>query len=578
MHAVPGELFCAEDGTGSEDGLGILQFAMPSPHAADGWQEDLGVFLHMVIAAYGMRLGMAGDDLPEQETLEYQDCRMMTRTLLSLLLALVCIGRPGSSQTLRNFDRDGHQLTRFDRKGNAIDAHDGKLSFFNGTYYLYGTSYNCGFEWGNKRAPFCGFKVYTSSDLHQWKDEGFLFDAQSSTWQSRCDGKTYGCFRPHVVFNARTQRYVLWINVYDNRVGYRVFTATTPTGPFQEEKEPTLAINSDVPVAGLNNGDQDLFVDTDGTAYLAYMDWRTKGSIAIEKLSDDYLTGTGTVVRSVTDGRTEAPSLFQRQGTYYLVYSDPNCGYCSGTGASYRTAKFPLGPWSAGVTISNDSCGGQPSFVSEIPVHGMPTYLFGVDLWNHGAKNEAQANFYWAPLTFAPDHSIKPIICNQSVSLSSERSSPTQQRVKEEPDFRTRCEIAQSTARGQVFTAWKNGSLDELNIATFKTGYPDAPLTVTIDKTDEAGGTAGPALWSQDLPGDTLPWGAVTVRLRPHIPVRKGETYRMVLKSSTATGCYGDAFTGDEPARRNGAEVSRDGGLTFSRESGTSLRYDLAIH
>jgi beta-xylosidase len=91
--------------------------------------------------------------------------------------------------------------------------------------------------------------------------------------------------------------YVLWVNVYDNVSGYRVFTSKTPVGPFTEVAEPKLAVNATAPAAGLNNGDHDTFIDDDGTAYLAYTDWRTKGTIVIEKLSSDYLTGTGEVVK-----------------------------------------------------------------------------------------------------------------------------------------------------------------------------------------------------------------------------------------------------------------------------------------
>src|SRR5205823_2003791 len=103
-----------------------------------------------------------------------------------------------------------------------------------------------------------------------------------------------------------------------------------------------------------------------GTGYLAYTDWRSDGDIVVESLSQNYLTGTGQYTR-IGQSRTEAPSLFKRGNTYYLTYSDPNCGYCSGTGTSYRTAPSPLGPWSAPAKISENSCGGQPSFVSAIP-------------------------------------------------------------------------------------------------------------------------------------------------------------------------------------------------------------------
>lgn len=32
---------------------------------------------------------------------------------------------------------------------------DGEIALFDGIYYLYGTSYDCDYEWGNKSAPFC---------------------------------------------------------------------------------------------------------------------------------------------------------------------------------------------------------------------------------------------------------------------------------------------------------------------------------------------------------------------------------------------------------------------------------------
>ena len=85
---------------------------------------------------------------------------------------------------------------------------------------------------GKQVSAFCGFKTYSSTDLSHWTDWGFLFDATMPVWQTRCNGKTYGCFRPHVIYNKKTKLYVLWINVYDNQVGYRVFVSKSPIGPF----------------------------------------------------------------------------------------------------------------------------------------------------------------------------------------------------------------------------------------------------------------------------------------------------------------------------------------------------------
>src|ERR1700737_1513920 len=80
----------------------------------------------------------------------------------------------GVTSTITNFDASGHQITRYDTNGNAVDAHDGIIALFGSTYYLYGTSYNCGFTWLAAGTAFCGFKVYTSTDLVHWTDRGWL--------------------------------------------------------------------------------------------------------------------------------------------------------------------------------------------------------------------------------------------------------------------------------------------------------------------------------------------------------------------------------------------------------------------
>ncbi|MDO8211073.1 family 43 glycosylhydrolase [Conexibacter sp. CPCC 206217] len=283
---------------------------------------------------------------------------LRTRAFAIVAVALVCalsaIGAPRAlaqrpDPTIVNGDAAGRTL-RFDTDGNAIDAHDGEIQRFGDTYYLYGTSYGCGFAWQTPGSPFCGFRVYSSPDLVRWTDRGPLFDATTPTWQQRCNGSTYGCFRPHVVYNAKTKRYVLWINTYDVSVGYRVFTARSPTGLFTEQAVPRLAVNDEIP-PGVNNGDHDVFVDRDGTAYLAFTDWRTSGELIVEKLDRSYLSGTGEFVRLGTRN-TEAPSLFRRGNRYYVTYSDPNCGYCA-TGTSYVSAPSPLGPWTGSGTVAD---------------------------------------------------------------------------------------------------------------------------------------------------------------------------------------------------------------------------------
>lgn len=482
-----------------------------------------------------------------------------------------------------NFNEKGEQVSKYTSLGEAVDAHDGEIAYFDGVYYLYGTSYGCGFEWGTKDAPFCGFKTYSSTDMIHWTDRGFMFDATTAVWQSRCNGNTYGCFRPHVIFNEKTGKYVLWINVYDNRVGFRVFISSSPIGPFEEVAEPTLGVNNLAPVAGLNNGDHDTFVDDDGKAYLAFTDWRTDGTIVIEELDENYLSGTGRLVKAVTEGKTEAPALFKRNGIYYVTYSDPNCGYCSGTGTSYRTAKSPLGPWSEGTKISDNSCGGQPSFVSTIKLASGTVYLYGSDLWNDAAKNEALANFYWAPLTFEEDGSIRPMECLQQFEVSLDRQEKEAVAIETEnvissgiEGFRSHGDINSKLQRLQRFEATKNGNLSTVSISTYKRGYPDADLEIALYESDEHLSLKGEALFRLSVPSDAIRWSPNYFTFSPNIAVTAGKHYAIVLSSGAKKGYYGIAFNDFLPYKQGGAGYSSNG-ASFSEEQDRSLMFRAII-
>ncbi len=467
------------------------------------------------------------------------------------------------SGQIRNFDAKGRQLVRLSNAGDAIDAHDGEIAQFDGVYYLYGTSYDCGFEWGNKGAPFCGFKVYSSKDLVNWTDRGYLFNAKTPLWQSRCDGKTYGCFRPHVLYNKKNNNYILWINVYDNVIGYRVFTSKSPVGPFTEVAEPKLAINNDKPAGGLNNGDHDTFVDDDGTGYIAYTDWRTKGTIVIEQLSPDYLNGTGKCVKMVTPGSTEAPGLFKRQGRYYLTYSDPNCGYCSGTGTSYRTASNPLGPWSEGISISPNSCGGQPSFVSTIKINADQVYLYGSDLWNNAAKNEALANYYWAPLMFDDEGKIKPLECAEvykRTKVLSQKSAA----LTDTTSFISKSEINKGSQWAQTMVSYAEWPLKKIELKVFQNNRPDKGLKISICAIKDGQIQVSSPVHSQTIPAEKIGWSATKVSILPNIKIKRGGQYALVLHTDASAGYYG--FVTKQATAKGSTKLmySKDGGNSFT--------------
>lgn len=233
-----------------------------------------------------------------------------------------------TGSTIVNFTPSGQQVMRFDTNGNAVDAHDGQIAEFGGTYYLYGTSYNCGYRWGIN-SDFCGFKVYSSSDLSHWTDRGFVVPAYSCA----------DCFRPHVLYDAATRSYVLWTNDSSAPGDFRVYTSASPTGPFTERTPPTLAYSD----CGWDFG---LFQDTNGQAYMVNTDCAdSDDGLVIQQLTADDLTSDGTYAVAHMPGAVEAPSMFERDGRYYITMSDPTCGYCTNTGTGYLTASNPLGPW-----------------------------------------------------------------------------------------------------------------------------------------------------------------------------------------------------------------------------------------
>src|SRR5689334_7049566 len=149
--------------------------------------------------------------------------------MLAVLLGVLAAPAPARAERagdvvqVVNSDTTG-QVSRFDTDGNALDAHDGSIIQVGTTFYLYGTSYACGYEY-QKNSAFCGFKVYSSPDLVHWTDRGYVV----------APGACGYCFRPHVVYNRTTGQYVLWADAGGR---YLVATSGTPTGLFTEQPAP----------------------------------------------------------------------------------------------------------------------------------------------------------------------------------------------------------------------------------------------------------------------------------------------------------------------------------------------------
>lgn len=277
-------------------------------------------------------------------------------------------------------------VPRRDTDGAILDAHDSKLNFKDGVYYWHAASYgNCTEPKGASgcnpaSVGSCGFQtdhnvtLYTSPDLVTWTNRGIAFTATGNLPPQSV------LFAPKTVFNAQTGLWVMWFNYIVRSASpvlsspapallalpppaltppppplspppalqtksfsnsfYGVATSPDPAGPF-------VIANHDVQLQFTDNGDEGLFVDDDGSAYVIYTTLSHGHSISIERLSSDYTTSLGANASSGLFGQTfvEAPALFKRNGVYYATFGSCCC-YCeSGSPVSVYTAMHPLGPY-----------------------------------------------------------------------------------------------------------------------------------------------------------------------------------------------------------------------------------------
>jgi hypothetical protein len=328
-------------------------------------------------------------------------------TVAALVLAATMFCRPASAAPSVTIHND---LPRRDMNDHILDAHDGSLKYFRGRFYLYGTHYGDSNGLGKTNYFVC----YSSGDLTHWKYEGKLLTDEPL--------RTY--YRPHVEYNAHDRQYVLWYNA-DNEYGVAV--SANPAGPFH-------IVNSNVRLkySGRGVGDFDLFVDPSGTAYVAYtaigqgpfeslsVENPTHHVISVERLTTNYLSST-LQNSGIVAGNVEAPAMFWRAGTYYLLF-DNTCAFCkSGSGARVYTSRSPLGPYGYRSNINmsdsqqNDGRSwtkpgtGRPDTaidaqqlgVATIPTSSGTLYMWMGDRWGSTPDGVKGHDFQvWLPLTF----------------------------------------------------------------------------------------------------------------------------------------------------------------------------------
>jgi hypothetical protein len=213
--------------------------------------------------------------------------------------------------------------------------------------------------------------VYSSPDLSSgsWKLEQQVYPGGNAGFPE-C---TY--FRSQAVYNAATDKYVLWANAvgcdeetcpHKRCYSYAIGTAPAPGGPF------TFAGMAEAPAAALPptsgyQGDYALFVDDaagsgDGSGYIIL----THGiagaghrDMFVFKLTPDFLGfDADTPSSGILPGPhlVEAPAMFQRGSTYYAFLGGCTCMGLYGGGVAVLTAPHPLGPWTNVTATLDPGC------------------------------------------------------------------------------------------------------------------------------------------------------------------------------------------------------------------------------
>jgi GH43 family beta-xylosidase len=207
----------------------------------------------------------------------------------------------------------------------------------NGLYYMYPTS-----------SGVKGYKVWSSPNLVNWKDEGVAYKAAGDSWS------VAAWWAPEVV--ERNGKYYMFYTAElakeEKRIGVAV--ADKPTGPFKD------AIGK--PIMDFEGIDAHVFQDDDGKTYMYFSgalqlnpeSGKKESFIHVVGLSEDLLSVQGEPVVLLkpqqaweTSGSmlwNEGPEMVKNGGMYYLMYS-ANC-YCGRKySVGYATSTSPMGPF-----------------------------------------------------------------------------------------------------------------------------------------------------------------------------------------------------------------------------------------
>lgn len=282
----------------------------------------------------------------------------------------------------------------------AADPH---LTIAGGRYWLYATTPG---ELGDEKTP-PRLYAWTSPDLREWGRTRPIFSFEGVDWIDDDGAARHFLWAPALA--EAGGRYFLYYSVgpqnpTPSRLGVAV--GDTPAGPFKDSGKPLLTGGK-----GFEAIDPAVFVDPKtGTAYL-YVGGSAGAKLRVFELDPTMVEFKREVRIDQPPKFTEGPFMHERNGVYYLSYSNGRW-YDATYSAHYATAPGPLGPWTyRGVLLRSDATHKGPGHHSIVQNPTSKEWFIAYHRWDRIGPGpfDGDRNIAVQRLTYAPDGSIPRI-------------------------------------------------------------------------------------------------------------------------------------------------------------------------
>lgn len=324
---------------------------------------------------------------------------------------------------------------------------------------------------------------FSTTDMVNWTHHGSVFSTPSLGWAAKHNANA-----AQVAYrNGKFYYYISpWSALRDGGDCIAVGTADTPYGPFKDALgkpliSPGQTTYSKHPWEDI---DPTILIDDDGQAYMYW----GNNSLYCVKLNKDMLSYSGEIMSfDIKDKAAfgpdyeEAPWIFKRNGTYYLMYAAhvPEAIY-------YSTSTSPTGPWKYGGIVMNARAQGSIGNHPGVAQYKGNWYFFYMNEDLPGGHDKRRA-VNVRQFDFNPDGSIPNLSHSKAgIAKALKNLDPYQVTEAETMAWAEGVETAGHSNTGIYITQISNGDYIKVRSVDFAKGASSFQANVACGQT---GGT-----------------------------------------------------------------------------------------